>query len=54
MNMVMEDVLIFFELILSSLCPLAKYFTDHSRTVLLLWIICVIYVCVCHAFASVI
>ena len=36
------------------LSPTFKYFTDRSKAVLLLWIICVIYVlCVCHAFASV-
>ena len=32
---------------------LVKYFTDRSKAVLLLWIICVLVSCVSHAFASV-
>ena len=37
----------------TGLSPPVKYFTDRSKVVLLLWIICVIYAFVCHAFASV-
>ena len=34
--------------------PPVKYFTDRSKAVLILWIICVFFVsCVSHAFASV-
>ena len=32
--------------------PVKHFFTDHSKAVLLLWIICVIHVLCCHAFAS--
>ena len=38
----------------TGLSPPVKYFTDHSKAVLLLWIICVLFLsCVSHAFASV-
>ena len=35
------------------LSPPVKYFTDRSKAVLLFWIVCVIYVLFCHAFASI-
>ena len=38
----------------TGLSPPVKYFTDHSKALLLLWIICEIFVsCVSYAFASV-
>ena len=37
----------------TSLSPPVKYFNDRSKTVLLLWIICVFVSCVSHAFSSV-
>ena len=37
----------------TGLSPPVIYFTDRSKAVLLLWIICVFVSCVSHAFASV-
>ena len=37
----------------AGLIPPVKYFTDRSKAVLLLWIVCVFVPCVSHAFASV-
>ena len=37
----------------TGLGPPIKYFSDRSKAILLLPIICVIYVCLFHAFASV-
>ena len=37
----------------TGLSPPVNYFTDCSKAVLLLWIICVFVSCVSHAFASV-